>query len=103
MSSTLRSELRALRGLWHGTEIDLQRLGISRLADLRGCDAAELAAAYCKMTTRPMDHALHAYFVALIGYARTGVPTPWWGIMRDEAIRDAARIMTTRGQPEGAG
>jgi hypothetical protein len=84
----LESELLPLRGLWLGTAPDLIRLGITRLHDLRAHSADVLAEAYCRMTGRPTDPVLIPYFAALIDFARTGVPTPWWRLMRAAALRD---------------
>lgn len=74
-----------MRGLWNGTETDLFRLGIASLEDLRGKAAESLAEAYRALTNRPPDPILRPYFAALIGYAETGVATPWWHIARADA------------------
>jgi Pathogenicity locus len=82
--SRLQAELAPMRGLWHGTEADLFQLGIASLRDLRGKAADSLANAYSALTNRPPDPVLRPYFAALIAFAETGVPAPWWHIARAE-------------------
>jgi len=80
----LRSELAPLRGLWHGMESDLLRLGFTSVRDLCGKKAEQVAEAYRTLAGRPPDPILRPYFAALIGFAETGVATPWWHILRSE-------------------
>jgi hypothetical protein len=78
----LRAELAPMRGLWHGMESDLLRLGIASLRELRGKQPDAIAESYRGLSGHPPDPVLVPYFAALIGYAETGVATPWWYIMR---------------------
>ena len=80
----LRSELAPLRGLWHGMESDLLRLGITSVRDLRGKQPEQVAESYRTLAGHPPDPILRPYFAALIGFAETGVATPWWYILRAE-------------------
>ncbi len=73
-----------MRGLWHGTESDLLRLGISSVRDLCGKQADDVAEAYRSLAGHPPDPVLRPYFAALITFAETGVATPWWHSMRAE-------------------
>ena len=90
--NNLRAELTPLRGLWPGIEQDLLRLGIMRLADLCGRDAKSLAEGYCASAVRPFDPLLHPYFTALIRFAETGMPVPWWYILRGEISTNWSRL-----------
>ena len=94
-SQTLRSELAALRGLWLGIEGDLHRMGIACLADLRGCRPEALVETYRRETGHPSDPILRPYFAALVAFAETGVATPWWRIMRAEAVRDSEAALVS--------
>ncbi len=85
----LRHQFAQMRGLWPGFEIDLQRMGISDLADLRKRDPAALAADYCRLLGRPSDRLLTYCFAAMVRFAETGEPVPWWYIVRDEDPTEA--------------
>ncbi len=65
-------------------EHDLLRLGIRSLRELAGRRPDEIAESYRALSGHPDDPVLRPYFAALIGYAETGVATPWWYIMRSE-------------------
>jgi hypothetical protein len=80
----LRAELAPLRGLWVGIETDLRSMGFTALADLRGRDAAALALEYCRRLDRPVDPLLRYCFAAIVRFAETGEPTPWFRILRAE-------------------
>lgn len=80
----LHAELAPLRGLWAGVEADLQSMGFAALTELRGKDAAVLALDYCRRLGRPVDPLLRACFSAIVRFAETGVPTPWYRILRAE-------------------
>jgi hypothetical protein len=88
----LRSELAGFRGLWPGYEADLQRLGISTLAQLRGRDTDTLAEDYRSLTNRPEDPWLNACFAAVIRFAETGEPVPFWSVMRTRAMREGEAV-----------
>jgi hypothetical protein len=96
----LCSELAMLRGLWPGYEADLHRMGFSALAELRGQDANALANDYCRLSGRPVDPLLSSCFSAVVNFAETGVPTPWWRIMRAQAKREREAVVSAaaRGQ-----
>jgi hypothetical protein len=84
-SAPLHQELSALRGLWHGVDRDLNNMGITAIAELRGRDATDLARAYCERAGRPFDPALRACFAAIVWFAETGEARPWWLFLRAEA------------------
>jgi hypothetical protein len=86
--SRLRKEFAPLRGLWPGVEADLQRMGFSKLADLRGRDPVALAVDYCKLIGRPFDQMLKYCFAAIVRFAETGEAVPWWHILRTQKIPD---------------
>lgn len=88
----LRSELARFRGLWPGYEADLVRMGFSALADLRGRDPDTLARDYCRLSGRPADPLLSSCFAALVRFAETGQPTPWWRIARAQAMREGEAV-----------
>ena len=93
----LRSELARFRGFWPGYEADLQQMGISALAELRGRDPEALAADYCRMVARPTDPWLDACFAALVRFAETGVAVPWWRVMRVQAMQAGEAITLSAG------
>ena len=88
----LRSELARFRGLWPGYEADLHRLGISTLAQLKGRDPDTLAEDYRRMTNRPADPWLNACFAAVVRFAATGAPVPFWRVMRSWATREGEAV-----------
>ena len=55
----------------------------------RGKQAGAIAESYRALSSRPSDPVLRPYCAALIDDAKTGVPTPWWRIMRAEALAPA--------------
>ncbi len=63
-------------------------MGFHRLADLRGQSAKSLAADYSRRLDRPEDPLMRQYFKAIVTFAETGSPTPWWRIFRAEAAHD---------------
>jgi hypothetical protein len=93
----LRSELARFRGLWPGYEADLQRLGISALAHLRGRDPDALTEDYCRLTGRPPDPWLNACFAAVVRFAETGESVPFWRVMRVWAMREGERLFIPLG------
>jgi len=78
----LQRELATLRGLWNGVEVDLRRMGFTRLADFRGRDASALTRDYCRGSGRPFDPTLQACFAAIVRFAETGEARPWWLFQR---------------------
>lgn len=78
----LRRELLPMRGLWHGVEEDLVALGVASLGDLRSRPADALLSEYCQKTARPTDPILALVFDALVKFASTGDPVPWWRAWR---------------------
>jgi len=91
----LSTEFAPLRGLWRGLEADLQRMGFSTLAEVRGKDADALAADGCRLAKRPPDPMPRFCFAAIVRFAETGRPVPWWHIPRATAIRDRGAAVTT--------
>ncbi len=85
----LRAQLAPLRGLWPNMEADLHRMGVATLGDLRGKQAHALADNYRNVAGHPPDPMLIPYFSALIGFAETGIATPWWQILRRNAYAEA--------------
>jgi Pathogenicity locus len=88
----LRAELAPLRGLWPGVEADLRSMGFSVLADLCGKDPGALALDYCRRLRRPADPLLTSCFAAIVRFAETGVPTPWFHILRAETVRTYEQV-----------
>ena len=82
---SLRAEIAPLRGLWHDIAADLWRMGVARLANLRGQKPEALSESYRALTGRPPDPILTQCFSALVSFAETGVATPWRYIVRAEA------------------
>jgi hypothetical protein len=80
----LRQQLGPLRGLWPGVEADLHSMGFSALGDLRGKDPGSLALQYCDRLHRPPDPMLPSCFASIVKFAETGVPKPWFRILREE-------------------
>lgn len=81
----LHAELATFPRPWLGYENELQRMGFSRLAELRGRDPTTLARDYCVLLGRPEDPLLGVCFAAIVRFAETGEVIPWWQIMRTEA------------------
>jgi hypothetical protein len=67
-------------------------MGFSTLADLRGRDPEALANDYCRLTGRPADPLLSSCFAAVIKFAETGEPVPWWRIWRTRAMREGEAV-----------
>jgi Pathogenicity locus len=80
----IRSELRPMRGLWPGISVELVKMGFRALADLRGRDPVRLARDYQALCHHPDDPILTTIFKALVGFAETGEPSPWWVYVRAE-------------------
>ena len=80
----LTHELAPLRGLWPGAVRDFLSMGFTALADFDGQDADKLAETYRGLTNRPADPLFPVFFMAVVRFAETGVPAPWWGILRTE-------------------
>ena len=86
--SRLRFELTPLRGLWPDIGTDLQKLGVTCLADLRGRDPDTLLNAYRGGGGgNPDDPILRFVFMSIVNFAKTGIPTPWWQILRADTAR----------------
>jgi Pathogenicity locus len=88
----LRSELALLRGTWPGFEADLHRMGFTALAEFRGRDPDLLATQYCALTGRPADPLLSSCFAALVRFAETGEPRPYWRILRTRSAHEVETI-----------
>ena len=73
---------------------DLQRLGISTPADLRGRDAYQMYAQLCADTGQRHDPCVIDVFLSITRFMAGGPPQPWWAFT---AERKAALAAT--GQP----
>jgi hypothetical protein len=67
-------------------------MGFSALAELRGRDADALAAQYCRLNRRPMDPILTPCFAAVVRFAETGEPRPWWDLLRVQTRREREAV-----------
>jgi hypothetical protein len=96
LTARLRAELSPLRGLWHGIDKDLMRLGVTKLADLRGQNPEQLMHRFCALEGRAPDPMLVPVFSALVAFAETGHPQPWWMEVRRRARADRRALLSDR-------
>ena len=75
-----------MRHLWLGIERDLASIGVSRLTDLRGQTPEQLCRAYCARSRQQVDDILLDVFTALVAFAETDTPQPWWRFTRQRAV-----------------
>lgn len=61
---------------------DLLRLGIRRPEDLAGRDPDELYAELCRLDGLKHDPCVRDVMAAVVAFAQTGNPVPWWQFSR---------------------
>jgi Pathogenicity locus len=83
----MTSELTSIPNVGPKVARKLERLGVSRPADLRGRDPEELFERLCALDDRRHDPCLLDTFVAAISYANGDPARPWWEFSRERKAR----------------
>ncbi len=81
------SELESIPNVGPAVAAKLERVGISRLADLRGRDPDQLFERLCALDGQRHDPCLLDTFAAVVSYADGGSARPWWEFNRERKAR----------------
>ena len=81
-SRTIPPSLRGIPNLGPATAMDLQRLGVDRLEELRGKDPDQLYDRLCRIDGVKHDICVRDVFAALVDQAQGRRAKPWWHYSR---------------------
>ncbi len=81
------SDLTQLPNVGPAVARKLERIGVTRQADLRGRDGEELFAEVCALDGRAHDPCLLDTFVAAVACVNDGDARPWWEFSRERKAR----------------
>jgi len=80
--------LQTMPNVGPATAHDLLRLGIRRPEDLVGRDPDALYGELAALDGAPPDPCVRDVLAAVVSYAETGLPTPWWHFTPQRKARE---------------